>query len=70
VRYDGNLTGTREAAGESTAGPHWRVDGGATELVGVDSGARAARRGVDGGVRAGQRFGANLRGMTWRGQCG
>jgi hypothetical protein len=38
VRYGGDLTGAREAAGESTAGPHRRVDGGAAELVGVDGG--------------------------------
>jgi hypothetical protein len=43
VCYDGDLTGAREAAGESTAGPHQRVDGGAAELVGVDDGARPTR---------------------------
>jgi hypothetical protein len=34
-RYGGDLTGAWEAAEESTAGPHWRVDGGAAELVGI-----------------------------------
>jgi hypothetical protein len=38
VRCGGDLTGAREAAGESPAGPHRRVDGGAAELVGVDGG--------------------------------
>jgi hypothetical protein len=38
LRCGGNLTGAREAAEESTAGPHRRVDGGAAELVGVDDG--------------------------------
>jgi hypothetical protein len=50
VHCGGDLTDAREAARESTAGPHRRVDGGAAELMGVDSGARAARRGVDAGV--------------------
>jgi hypothetical protein len=53
VRCGGDVTGAREAAGESTAGPHWRVDGGAAELVGVDGGAQAARQ-----------FGGDLRGTT------
>jgi hypothetical protein len=44
VRCGGNLTGAQEAAEESMAGPHRRVDGGAAELVGVDGGVRAARR--------------------------
>jgi hypothetical protein len=38
LRCDGDLTGAREAAEESSAGPHRRVDGGAAELVGVDGG--------------------------------
>jgi hypothetical protein len=44
VRCGGDLTGAQEVAGESTVRPHRRVDGGATELVGVDDGTRAARR--------------------------
>jgi hypothetical protein len=44
VRYGSDLTGARVAAGESTAGPHRRMDGSAAELVGVDGGAQAARR--------------------------
>jgi hypothetical protein len=36
LRCGGNLTGAREAAEESTAGPHRRVDGVTAELVGVD----------------------------------
>jgi hypothetical protein len=50
VRCGGDLTGARAVAKESTAGPHQRVDGGAAELVGIDGGTRAARRGVDAGV--------------------
>jgi hypothetical protein len=42
-----------EAAGESTAGPHLRMDGGTAELVGVDGDALAA-----------QRFDGDLRGTT------
>jgi hypothetical protein len=38
LRCGGDLTGAREAAGESTARPHRCVDGGAAELVGVDGG--------------------------------
>jgi hypothetical protein len=38
LRYGGDLTGAREAAEESTAGPHQCVEGGAAELVGVDGG--------------------------------
>jgi hypothetical protein len=38
LRCGGDLTGAREAAEESMAGPHRRVNGGATELVGVDGG--------------------------------
>jgi hypothetical protein len=33
VRCSGDLTGAWEAAGEITAGPHRRMDGGAAELV-------------------------------------
>jgi hypothetical protein len=43
VCYGGDLTGAWEATGESTAGPHRRVDGGAAEVVGVDDGARPMR---------------------------
>jgi hypothetical protein len=38
VRCGGDLIGAQEAAGESTVGPHRRVDGGAAELMGVDGG--------------------------------
>jgi hypothetical protein len=38
LRCSGDLTDAREAAEESTAGPHRRMDGGAAELVGVDGG--------------------------------
>jgi hypothetical protein len=38
LRCGDDLTGAREAAEESTAGPHPSVDGGAAELVGVDGG--------------------------------
>jgi hypothetical protein len=62
VCCSGDLTGTREAAAENTAGSHRRVDGGTVELVGVDGSAWAARRGVDGGTRAARRFGGDLRG--------
>jgi hypothetical protein len=58
------LHGAWEAVGESTAGPHRRVDGGAAELVGVDGGARAAQRGMDGGAQVARRFGDDLRGTT------
>jgi hypothetical protein len=50
VRYGGDLTDTQEAAEESTTGPHQRVDNGTAELMGIDGGARVARRGVDTGV--------------------
>jgi hypothetical protein len=53
VCYGGDLTSAREAAGESTTGPHRHVDSGAADLVGVDSGAQAAWR-----------FGGDLRGTT------
>jgi hypothetical protein len=56
--------GRREAAGESTTGPHRRVDGGAAELVAIDGGAWAAQRGVDGGAWAALQFGSDLRGTT------
>jgi hypothetical protein len=36
LRCGDDLTGAREAAEESTAGPHPSMDGGAAELVGVD----------------------------------
>jgi hypothetical protein len=38
LRSGGDLTGAREVAGESTAGPHWCVDGGVAELMGIDGG--------------------------------
>jgi hypothetical protein len=38
LRCGGDLTGAREAAEESMAGPHRCVDGGAAELVGIDGG--------------------------------
>jgi hypothetical protein len=50
ARPASDLTGAREAAGESMVGPHRRVDGGAAQARGRKRRHRVARRGVDAGV--------------------